>query len=216
MWNPLDGTIRLMGEEIVLQPYASIFVVFPTSPTSDDLLSPAYVHEKNPVKLARIDSKWSLHFLDTNVELESDTLPDWSKSEDPFVRYYSGHVSYSTSFDLDSLLIANHFEVDSIYSNTSNLYLVLNDIKNLATVTLNGKDCGIAWTAPYEVNISDAIQSGVNHLVLEVVNTWSNAIQGHDEGMDSFPNIWTNARYRKKSSELLPAGLFGPVEIVRK
>ena len=122
-------------------------------------------------------------------------LPDWSKSEDPFVRYYSGHVSYSTSFDLDSLLIANHFEVDSIFSNTNNLYLVLNDIKNLATVTLNGKDCGI---------------------VLEVVNTWSNAIQGHDEGMDPFPNIWTNARYRKKSSELLPAGLFGPVEIVRK
>ena len=216
LWNPLDGTIRLMGEEIVLQPYASTFVVFPTTPTSYNLLSPAYVYEKNPVKLTCINSNWSLHFLDNNVELESDTLPDWSKSEDPFVRYYSGHVSYSTSFDLDSLLIANHIEVDSIYSNTSNLYLVLNDIKNLATVTLNGKDCGIAWTAPYEVNISDAIQSGENHLVLEVVNTWSNAIQGHDEGMDPFPNIWTNARYRKKSSELLPAGLFGPVEIVRK
>ena len=216
LWNPLDGTIRLMGEEIVLQPYASIFVVFPTSPTPDELLSPAFEHEKKPVKLACIDSKWSLHFLDTNVELESDTLPDWSKSDDPFVRYYSGHVSYSTSFDLDSLLITNHFEVDSIFSNTNNLYLVLNDIKNLATVTLNGKDCGIAWTAPYEVNISDAIQPGENRLVLEVVNTWSNAIQGHDEGMDPFPNIWTNARYRKKSPQLLPAGLFGPVEIVLK
>ena len=110
----------------------------------------------------------------------------------------------------------NNIDADSFNSNTQNIYLVLNEIKNLASVTLNGKDCGIAWTAPYEVNISEAIQHGNNQLILDVVNTWSNAIQGHDEGMDPFPNIWTNARYRKKSPELLPAGLFGPVEIVRK
>ena len=125
-------------------------------------------------------------------------------------------MTYSTSFDLDSLLVANDIDADLVFSNTQNLYLVLNDIKNLASVTLNGKECGIAWTAPYEVNISEALQRGNNQLVLDVVNTWSNAIQGHDEGMDPFPNIWTNARYRKKSPELLPAGLFGPIEIVRK
>jgi hypothetical protein len=28
-----------------------------------------------------------------------------------------------------------------------------------------------------------------------------------------FEGIWTNARYRTKGEELLPAGLFGPVQL---
>ncbi len=210
LWDPQYGTIRKMGEEIVLQPYGSVFVLFPVTPTSFDNLSQPMENEKSPVKLATLTNSWNLHFHDTNKDIVVDSLIDWSKNEDPQIRYYSGRVTYTTTFNLDSFSSAQDL------ADASNLYLVLNNIKNLASVTLNGKDCGIAWTSPYEVEISDAIQPGDNQLVLVVVNTWSNAIQGHDEGMDPFPNIWTNARYRKKDKELLPAGLFGPVEIVHK
>ncbi len=213
LWDPQYGTIRKMGEEIILQPQGSVFLVFPVNPTSSEYLSPSFVNEASPEKLVTVDTPWTLHFQDTNIKLDTDSLMDWSKNEDPRIRYYSGRVTYTTSFNLDSLLTLNNVEMDSIYSN---LYLVLNDVKNLATVTLNGQKCGIAWTTPYEVEISEAVRLGENQLVLEVVNTWSNAIQGHDEGKDPFPNIWTNARYRKSSDELLPAGLFGPVEIVHK
>ncbi len=212
LWDPQYGTIRRMGEEIILQPYGSIFVVFPVTPTSTDILSQPYVNEKSPEKIATLNTSWNLHFHDTNIDVKADTLFDWSKSENPNIRYYSGRVTYTTTFNLDT--ISTNPAID--YSTASNLYLVLNQIENLASVTLNGKDCGIAWTSPYEVEISGALQPGENQLVLVVVNTWSNAIQGHDEGIDPFPNIWTNARYRKKDKELLPAGLFGPVEIVHK
>ena len=216
LWNPLDGSIRKMKEEIVLQPYGSVFVVFPVTPTNDEMLSQPFDNEKSPDKILTLDTPWLLHFHDTNISLASDTLFNWSKSDIDAIRYYSGHVTYTTTFNLDSLLEVNQLAKESVLSNKGNLYLKLNNISNLASVKLNGKDCGIAWTAPYEVEISDALQECDNRLVLEVVNTWSNAIQGHDEGKDPFPNIWTNARYRKKSPELLPAGLFGPVEIVRK
>lgn len=213
LWDPQYGTIRKMGEEIILHPFGSVFVVYPQTPTSNDNLSAPFTNEKSPVKLATLNTPWSLHFQDNNLLVDSDSLIDWSKNEDPRIRYYSGHVTYTTTFNVDSISASSGFDFNSV---NTNLYLVLNHINNLASVVLNGKDCGIAWTSPYEVDISDAIQSGENTLVLEVVNTWSNAIQGHDEGMDPFPNIWTNARYRKPSQELLPAGLFGPVEIVHK
>ncbi len=216
LWNALDGTIRRMGEEIVLQPYGSIFVVFPIVPTSDDRLSPSFSFEKSPQPLLRLEEPWHLHFHDTNVSLDVDSLFDWSQSEDDAVRYYSGRVTYTTTFRLDSLELVKTLDEDSFDTQRRNLYLRLNTIHNLASVSLNGQDCGIAWTSPYEVDISEAVHPGENQLTLVVVNTWSNAIQGHDEGKDPFPNILTNARYRKKSKELLPAGLFGPVEIVHK
>lgn len=216
IWNPLDGTIRPMGEEIVMQPYGSLFVVFPAVPTENNRLSQPFEHEMSPRRLLTIDGPWQLHFHDTGIRFSSDTLPDWSQSEVDAIRYYSGRVTYTTTFNLDSLLEANGYDKTSVLGKPDNLYLVLNNINNLARVTLNHTDCGIAWTAPYEVEVSDAIREGRNELELVVVNTWSNAIQGHDEGKDPFPNIWTNARYRKKSDDLLPAGLFGPVEIVLK
>ena len=212
LWDPQYGTIRTMGEEIVLQPYGSVFVVFPAEPTNATLLSPAFENEKAPQSVASIDGHWQLHFLENDIRLETDTLFDWSKSDDLKVRYYSGKVSYRTTFNIDAALADNGIDLAS----AKHLYLVLGDIRNLATVRLNGKDCGVAWTAPYETDITHALQPGVNELEIVVVNTWSNAIQGHDEGHDPFPNIWTNARYRKKSPELLPAGLFGPLEIVHK
>jgi hypothetical protein len=46
-----------------------------------------------------------------------------------------------------------------------------------------------------------------------VVNTWANALRGADEGRPPFDGIWTNAKYRMKSTQLLPAGLLGPINI---
>ena len=82
---------------------------------------------------------------------------------------------------------------------------------NLATVRMNGIDCGIIWTAPYRADITTALKEGINTLEIEVTNTWANALKGADEGKAPFEGIWTNAKYRKQENELLPAGLLGPL-----
>jgi hypothetical protein len=81
-------------------------------------------------------------------------------------------------------------------------------ICDVAHVYLNGVDCGVAWTAPNEVDISHALKTGKNVLRIEVTNTWHNALLGDDKS-----TFWTNANYRMKEQKLLPAGLLGPVSI---
>ena len=92
----------------------------------------------------------------------------------------------------------------------------LPDIKDIAHVWVNGQDCGIAWTEPYEVDITKALKKGKNKLEIEVVNTWHNALRGADQGKAPYDGIWTNAKYRTKGDDLLPAGLLAdPVLKIR-
>ena len=213
LWDAQYGTIRRMGEEIVLEPYGSTFVVFPQHPTADDELAPAFKSAGRVTEALSLDTlQWQITFSENGIVLQTDTLPDWSHSDNDSVRYYSGRATYKTTLTVDSLMAT---KLDQL-KHDGQLWLRLNNVSNLATVRLNGQDCGLAWTTPYEVNVTDALVPGQNELELIVVNTWANAVQGHDEGHDPFANIWTNARYRKESKELLPAGLFGPIEIVQK
>ena len=77
----------------------------------------------------------------------------------------------------------------------------------MAQIWVNETDCGIVWTAPYEVDITNAVHRGNNTLRIAVTNTWHNALRGADVGKAPFDGIWTNARYRTKGDSLLPAGL---------
>ena len=95
-------------------------------------------------------------------------------------------------------------------------YIRLGEIGNVATVYVNGVDCGVAWTAPFEVDITDAVRKGKNDIVICVTNTWANALRGADNGKAPFEGIWTNAKYRIPGDKLLPSGLFGPIEFIKK
>ena len=90
----------------------------------------------------------------------------------------------------------------------SHTVISLGNVCDVAHVYLNGVDCGVAWTAPYELDISHVLKTGVNVLRIEVTNTWHNALLGENKS-----TIWTNANYRMKERKLLPAGLLGPVSI---
>ena len=92
----------------------------------------------------------------------------------------------------------------------------LGKVANLASARVNGIECGTAWTAPYEVDITKALKKGQNTLEIEVTNTWANAINGSDKGIPPFSGIWTNGKYRMKEDKLLEAGLIGPVRIIQK
>jgi hypothetical protein len=92
-------------------------------------------------------------------------------------------------------------------------WLSFPQVRDIAHVWVNGQDCGIAWTAPYEVEITGKLKKGGNQIVVEVVNTWHNALRGADQDRLPYDGIWTNAKYRTKGGGLLPAGLLKEPEL---
>ena len=123
------------------------------------------------------------------------------------------------------------------YSQSSQkpIYLDLGQVKNIAKVWLNGKDLGVIWTNPWEVEITDALKKGKNELRIEVTNLWVNRLIGdelkQDDGIvdGQWPEWLINEKERPskrytfatfrhytKESPLLESGLLGPVRIVVK
>lgn len=96
------------------------------------------------------------------------------------------------------------------------MLLSLGEVHDVAHVFVNDTDCGIAWTEPYEVDITSALRRGKNTLKVVVVNTWANALLGNERGKAPFGGIWTNANYRMKDQQLLPAGLMGPLQLKKE
>ncbi|MEN3323138.1 glycosyl hydrolase [Mariniflexile soesokkakense] len=151
-----------------------------------------------------LSEDWTLQFdkafKGPSKPLQINKLFDWSTSENDSIKYYSGTVSYLKTFDWDE------FE-------TKDLWLDFEEINNIAEVTLNGKSCGIIWTFPYCVNISEAIKKGENRLEIKVTNTWANRLMGDQKLPEKDRLTWTTAPYRLEGNPLLKAGLLGDVII---
>lgn len=159
-----------------------------------------------------LGGKWNVHFDD----IQQDTtvvLPfDWSKSANEKIRYYSGHATFSTTFVWKADKGAKN---QTITAEEDYAKVCLGKIGDVAQVLVNGKRYGYAWTAPYEVYVPKSeLKDGKNQLQIVVANTWHNALQGAAEGKAPFDGIWTNAKYRTKSKDLLPAGVLDNVKLL--
>jgi hypothetical protein len=135
--------------------------------------------------------------------VQADSLFDWSGHSEPGIRYYSGTARYSQSFEWNTK------------GNNSRVWLDLGAVANIAAVTVNGTPCGIAWTPPYRVEITKALKSGKNELVIDVTNTWANRLIGDHALPEAQRVTWTTAPFRLEGKPLLEAGLFGPVHILK-
>lgn len=129
------------------------------------------------------------------------TLSDWSKHIDTAIKYYSGTASYEYSFEWNG----NETQHKS--------WLDLGKIANIAAITLNGIDCGIVWTEPYRIEITNALKKGTNNLIISVTNTWANRLIGDLRLPPEKRITHTTAPLRLEGQPLLPAGLLGPVTL---
>lgn len=130
-----------------------------------------------------------------------DRLQDWSKRPEFGIRHFSGTASYGKTFQWEQ------------GPSGQRVWLDLGKVANMGEVILNGTSCGVAWTPPYRVEITGALQNGENKLTIEVTNTWANRIKGDQSLPESERITWTNAPYRLEERPLLTAGLLGPVTI---
>lgn len=193
-WKTVDGRTEVKMD---LAGAGSAFIVF-SQPTEATAGTAPVRNEKQELLNT---GKWNVKFSTTGREIVSDTLFDWTSSEYNDVKYYSGTATYTTTFKAPK------------FGKNDRVMLDLEGLHDVATVVVNGKECGIVWTAPYQVDITDAVKKGKNNLSIAVTNTWANALLGADEGNAPFDGIWTNGKYRRAEKTLIPAGLTGPLKL---
>ncbi len=211
LWNPVTGERRELlewseenGRTVVPMTFAakeSCFVVFrkqvQTKKTSGAKNFPALTALKalsGPWQVA-FDPKWG-----GPESIVFDELVDWTQRPEAGIRYYSGTATYRKNFDLP------------VSTSEQPVYLDLGALSCIARVRLNGKDLGVVWTAPWRIEITDAVLPEGNKLEIKVANHWLNRIIG-DEQLPP-EQRFTQTNVESKNSKLQPAGLLGPVRIM--
>ena len=188
-----------------------------------------------PTAAAALKGPWNV-VLDSPVEesrkLVMPALENLAAHSDPAVKYFSGTATYSLKFEMQDL--------------KSKMTLDLGKVHDLARVTLNGRDLGVLWQPPFQLDISPALKTGTNQLEIAVTNTWHNRLVGDEQfpadfewgedrgekghAMKAYPDwfVKNQARpeknrkcfvvwyYHRKDTPLQPAGLVGPVMLVPK
>lgn len=207
LWDAVTGSIDRSPDwqcnsgrtdvSLKLNPAESVFVVF--SGSTDETSGKAPDTESITIPLDA--DKWDIVFNTTGRKIETDSLFDWTTHNDNDVKYYSGTALYTTSFDMSEVKTGDR------------IVLNLEGLHDVAAVNVNGHDCGVVWTAPYIIDITDAVREGKNELSISVTNTWANALLGSDSGNAPFNGIWTNGKYRREEQTLIPAGLTGPLSL---
>jgi hypothetical protein len=54
----------------------------------------------------------------------------------------------------------------------------LDDVRDIAQIKINGKEAGLVWAPPYDVDVTGALHAGSNRLEIAVTNEWTNRILG--------------------------------------
>jgi hypothetical protein len=234
LWDAVTGQTRDLTEwgvedgrrivRLAFAPRQSWFVVFRKPTQTGGSRGPANFPTIQPV--AEIGGPWQVSFdpkWGGPNQVSFEKLEDWTGRPEEGIKHYSGTATYKKTFTLPQSEIRNP---------KSRIYLDLGTVKNVARVKLNGRDLGVVWTAPWRVDVADAVRSGANDLEIEVVNLWPNRLIGDASLPKEKRLATTNARTydtmasgtcgckvceaRKKSGRpaaLLPSGLLGPVTL---
>jgi hypothetical protein len=211
LWHPDTGVIEpasftlANGRTTVplsLEPWGTVFVVFrrPTTETSHRLPDTVEAH------LATINGPWTVGFQPDRGAPPSITMNDlasWSESTDNGVKYFSGTGTYTKTFQVP----ADRFIPDT------RLWIDLGDVKNLAEVTVNGKNLGVVWHTPYRVDATSALKPGANEIQVKVTNAWVNRLIG-DQQPGATKYTYADVKPYNADSPLLASGLLGPVTVV--
>ncbi len=232
LWDAVTGEIRPLPEYTVngqlttvplkLDAYESCFIVFAGAESSMP-----FTHKNFAVNtiIKTFDGPWQVSF-DTKwggpKSIRFDQLVDWTLRPEDGIRHYSGTATYYKDFDMP----VKTGKMDKI------IYLDLGEVNQMARVKLNGKDMGVVWTAPWRVNISNAILKKHNKLQIEMVNLWANRLIGDANFPDdsilnerwpdwlilgkprtSHRYTFSTYNYYTKDSPLIKSGLVGPVTI---
>ena len=203
--------------EMIMNPLSSRFVVFRNSTTGKNDVALKYNLQygfnnnqkaENTHKPIDISSNWDISFnpdFGGPKSFRLEKLISWSDLVEKGIKYYSGSATYTRNF------VINNEDL----STGSEAYASFGDIQEMGHVFVNGNDCGIVWTPPYQALITPFLKAGTNTITVQVINTWNNRIIGDIINYDGKSYTKTNIKNKfKKESPLLKSGLMGKAEIV--
>jgi len=246
LWNPYTGKISATAKyrqadektfiDLNLNVDESMIVVFPAKKTDYALLPETEVVSETAED---VTGTWYVTFypkLDKQFSRRIETLTDLSKEDDPALKYFSGTARYVKNIRIAAADLKKNRRV----------VIDFGSLEDIAELEVNGKNVGVLWAAPYKADITPYIKAGNNQIALSVTNNWANRLIGDEQepadfewgndagekghAMKSFPdwfindeprpsqgrkafNIWY---YYRKDSALQPAGLMGPVRIIKQ
>jgi len=231
LWNPLNGEIRALPEysetegitslPLQFEAYEGYFIVFDENSEIKEAEGEKNFYPRS--KVSTLEGPWEVSFdpkWGGPEKVQFEQLEDWTDRPEKGIKYYSGKAVYRNTFNCAEA------------GKEGKLFLNLGEVNAMARVRLNGKDLGIAWTTPWQVDISKAVQETGNTLEIEVVNLWSNRLIGDeflaDDGIKNgkWPDwvlknearpsqryTFASWKHYTKASPLLSSGLLGPVTI---
>jgi hypothetical protein len=130
------------------------------------------------------------------------TLGSWSQNAVPGIRYFSGTARYETSVDVPKMRAGKRLLLD------------LGAVANVAEVFVNGTSAGIAWKAPYHVDVTNHMRPGRSRIGIAVANLWPNSLIGDRRAGGTRPQTEAGYNPFTKDSPLMPSGLLGPVRLL--
>ncbi|MGE4285435.1 MAG: glycosyl hydrolase [Phycisphaerae bacterium] len=236
LWNPVTGQTRslpiyeaengLTTLPLQFEAYESYFVIFPRK---ESFLAAEKSGEANFPQariLSELRGSWRVSFEPLRggpeEDVAFDSLLDWTKSDVPAIKYYSGIATYRKTFNFTEEVASGE-----------KIYLNLGTVHDMARVRLNDVDLGVVWCAPWQVEITEALKTGSNKLSIEIANRWGNRLIGDQqpenkdvrqvkwdsgllEGRTYSAGRYTFTTYSvyRADSPLTPSGLLGPVRIL--
>jgi len=177
-------------------PRDAMFILFGEATTETEMILPKAMRKT----AAELSDGWDVSFRSALAAPEPVHLVHLTPlSENPSddIRYFSGTATYRRSVKLSKLSGGRYI-------------LNLGQVFSLARVRVNGRDCGVVWKAPYEVDVTDALRKGTNTIEVEVTNGWANRLIG-DQQRGVTPTTWIYPRLFDADEPIHPSGLAGPV-----
>jgi hypothetical protein len=127
------------------EPWGTVFVVFRKATKEASYTAP----KATGTQLATVEGPWMVAFQPGRgapASITLDKLISWNESNDKGVKYFSGAGTYTKTIQA----------LPDWFKKGATLWIDLGDVKNLAIVTVNGKELGTIWHTPYRVDATAA------------------------------------------------------------
>jgi hypothetical protein len=187
-WDPVEVRRWALPEAadgyvLTLPPLGSAFVLPDDAPAAED----SHV-------LVEVTGRWELTLPGSEPVTWSGAPRAWT---DLGFTAFSGVGTYRTSVML---------------AEPAPVYLSLGTVADIARVRVNGRDCGIAWTEPFRVDVTEALRTGQNIIEVDVANAWMNRLiaEAREPTGDVFAPVTT---VYAPDAQPRPSGLLGPVTL---
>jgi hypothetical protein len=230
-WDPLTGVTRAAEPTAVaagsmtfaldLDAYGSTVLVIARGPAPR--VTSVTAVSRVPASFT-LPGPWTTTFADASIAPRTRATPaSWDADDE--TRFYSGVVTYETTFEMGAAPAAGAVALDF----GTGRAIEASDrgpgmrtwfeapIRDAAVVTVNGRVAGALWCPPYRIDVTAFVQPGVNRLSVRVGNTALNHMAGRPLPDYRLLTLRYGERFQPQGMELirpLPSGLLGPVSLV--